>query len=43
MSADSASVLAWREELGALAARLGALFVRGPSRDGRRACISKAC
>jgi SRSO17 transposase len=32
MSADSASVLAWREELGALAARLGALFVRAEPR-----------
>ena len=27
MSADSASVLAWREELGALEVRLGELFV----------------
>ena len=32
MSADSAGVLAWREELGALEARLGALFVRAEPR-----------
>jgi SRSO17 transposase len=32
MSADSASVLVWREELGALEARLGALFVRAEPR-----------
>src|SRR5947208_12657752 len=32
MSADSASVLAWREELGALEVRLGALFVRAEPR-----------
>ena len=32
MSADSASVLAWREELGALQVRLGALFVRAEPR-----------
>lgn len=32
MLADSASVLAWREELGALVARLGALFVRAEPR-----------
>src|ERR671926_1883700 len=32
MSADSASVLAWREELGALEARLSALFVRAEPR-----------
>jgi hypothetical protein len=44
MSADSASVLVWHEELGALEARLGELFVRAePSRDGRPACTWKAC
>src|SRR3954454_13286778 len=32
MSADSASVLAWREELGALEVRLGELFVRAEPR-----------
>src|SRR5919205_207976 len=32
MSADSASVLAWREELSALEARLGELFVRAEPR-----------
>src|SRR5205085_10747224 len=32
MAADSASVLAWREELGALQVRLGALFVRAEPR-----------
>src|SRR5215210_8871225 len=32
MSADSASVLAWREELGALQVRLGELFVRAEPR-----------
>src|ERR687893_860262 len=32
MSADSASVLVWREELGALEARLGDLFVRAEPR-----------
>src|SRR5919202_906648 len=32
MSADSASVLAWREELRALEARLGELFVRAEPR-----------
>jgi SRSO17 transposase len=32
MSADSAGVLAWREELGALEARLGELFVRAEPR-----------
>src|SRR5215216_5447841 len=32
MSADSASVLAWREELSALEVRLGALFVRAEPR-----------
>ena len=32
MSADSASVLAWREELGALKARLGELFARAEPR-----------
>src|ERR687898_712660 len=32
MSADSASVLVWREELGALEARLGELFVRAEPR-----------
>src|ERR671933_1294700 len=32
MSADSASVLAWREELSALQARLGELFVRAEPR-----------
>src|SRR3982750_3949400 len=32
MSADSASVLAWREELGALEVRLGALFGRAEPR-----------
>src|SRR5205085_4974647 len=32
MSADSASVLVWREELGALEVRLGALFVRAEPR-----------
>src|ERR687884_1692793 len=32
MSADSASVLAWREELRALHARLGELFVRSEPR-----------
>ena len=32
MSADSTSVLVWREELGALAARLGDLFVRAEPR-----------
>src|ERR671939_370868 len=32
MSADSASVLAWREELSALGARLGELFVRAEPR-----------
>ena len=32
MSADSASVLAWREELSALEVRLGELFVRAEPR-----------
>src|SRR3954469_3833402 len=32
MAADSASVLAWREELGALQVRLGELFVRAEPR-----------
>src|SRR3954466_8756272 len=32
MEADSASVLAWREELSALEVRLGALFVRAEPR-----------
>src|SRR5881227_3648415 len=32
MAADSASVLVWREELGALQVRLGALFVRAEPR-----------
>jgi len=32
MPADSAGVLAWREELGALEARLGGLFVRAEPR-----------
>ena len=32
MAADSASVLAWREELSALEGRLGELFVRAEPR-----------
>jgi hypothetical protein len=32
MSADSARILAWREELSALEVRLGALFVRAEPR-----------
>jgi hypothetical protein len=51
MMADAAGVLAWRDELGALQARLGELFVRPEPRrqaglylEGlRRACTSKAC